>query len=110
EVHFFVPGTVTVPAAVKGFGVVFNGVEIDGSARLECFDADGTLLAEVLAPVSGPSGFAFAGAIITGPERIAFVRITAGSLAPQAGNIDDPAAGDDVVVMDDLVYGEPISL
>lgn len=110
EVHFFVPGTVSVPAAVKGFGVIFNGVELEDSARIECFDAWGVLIAEVAAPISGASGFSFIGAIMTGSERIASVVIHSGTLAPLAGNLDAPARGADVVVMDDVLYGEPISL
>lgn len=110
EVHFFVPGTITVPAAVKGFGVIFNGVEVAGAASIECYDADGVLIAEVAAPISGPSGFSFVGAIMTGPERIASVLIRSGTLAPLAGNVDAPWAGADIVVMDDFIYGEPISL
>ncbi|HMN95002.1 MAG TPA: hypothetical protein PKC43_00305 [Phycisphaerales bacterium] len=110
ETTFFVPGTITTPATVKGFGAIFNGVEILGSARIECFDALGAHLATVLAPVGGSSGFSFAGVVMTGAERIASVVIHSGTLAPLAGNVDDLLYGEDVVVMDDFIYGEPISL
>jgi hypothetical protein len=111
EALFFVPGTVTVPAAVRGFGVVFTDVDIDGTALIRAYNAADVLLAEVVAPAAlGSENFSFAGVTTTGLDRIARVEIVSGNHALLAGHFDDAGGGFDVVAMDDFVYGEPISL
>src|SRR5688572_21040367 len=114
---FFVAGSNgSVRAAVTGFGVIFTDVDKpDGSGPgtkrgnrasstlLQYFDADGRLLFSSFAPASpGNGGFSFLGIKFNDP-RIATVRITAGNVAP-GPNDDGP---DDVVMMDDFIYGEP---
>ena len=114
---FFVAGSDgTIRAAVNGFGVVFTDVDQpDGSGPgnkrgnrksstlLQFFDAEGRLLFSSFAPASpGNGGFSFFGIKFNDP-RIASVRITAGDVAP--GPNDDDT--NDVVMMDDFIYGEP---
>ncbi|MEA2302871.1 MAG: hypothetical protein QOH43_151 [Solirubrobacteraceae bacterium] len=103
DVHFFVPGTAT-PATTNAFGVVFTDVDTAGAAKLEFFDPAGALLDTVVAPPSPTGGLSFAGDTFTAGERVGRVRITSGSrsLAPVE------AAGEDVVAMDDFLYGEPL--
>jgi hypothetical protein len=96
---FFLPGTAT-QATTNAMGVVFTDVDQDGSAKLEYFDPNGKLLDTVVAPAAA-SGLSFAGETFTGGERVARVRITSGS-----GATTD-SAGQDAVVMDDFLYGEP---
>ena len=114
---FFVPGSNgNVRAAVSGFGAIFTDVDQpDGSGPgtkrgnrrastlVEFFGADGRLLFSSFVPASpGDAGFSFLG-IKFNDARIASVRITAGNVAP--GPDDD--AANDIVMMDDFIYGEP---
>jgi hypothetical protein len=117
DAAFFVAGSNgSVRAAVTGFGVIFTDVDQpDGSGPgtkrgnrgastlVQFFDADGMLLFSSFAPASpGDGNFSFLG-IKFNDARIASVRITAGNVAP-GPNDDD---GNDVVMMDDFIYGEP---
>ncbi len=117
DAAFFVAGSNgSVRAAVTGFGVIFTDVDQpDGSGPgtkrgnrgsstlVQFFDADGRLLFSSFAPASpGNGNFSFLG-IKFNDARIASVRITAGNVAP-GPNDDD---GNDVVMMDDFIYGEP---
>ncbi len=102
-VKFFVPGT-SLPAAVAGFGAVFTDVDT-AATTMEFFDQEGNVLAtrNALATTGDASlsflGFKFDSAVI------AEVRITAGNspLGP-----DDDNGASDVVVIDDLIFSEPV--
>jgi hypothetical protein len=114
---FFVPGSNgNVPATVSGFGVVFTDVDQpDGSGPsqkhgnrgastlLEFFGADGQLLFSSFVPASPGDGNQSFFGITFNDARIARVRITAGNVAP--GPDDD--SRNDIVMMDDFIYGEP---
>jgi hypothetical protein len=117
DTFFFVAGSNgQMRAAVTGFGVIFTDVDQpDGSGPgskrgnrgsstlMQFFGADGRLLFSSFVPASpGNGGFSFLGIKFNDP-RIASVRITAGNVAP--GPTDDKA--NDVVMMDDFIYGEP---
>jgi hypothetical protein len=111
-VEFFIPGTVTVPAGVTGFGAVFTDVDVAGSTKLTAFDSEGNVLASVEAPPAAGNGlFSFAAITSTGFEdRIAKVEIVSGNLPLGLGNLDNARTGADVVAMDDFIYGEPTNL
>jgi hypothetical protein len=114
EAVFFQPGTNgATPATVTGFGAVFTDVDQPdgskkrgnrrGSTLLKYFDADGKLLFSSFVPASpGDGSLSFFG-IVFDDARIAQVQITSGNVAP--GPDDD--GKQDVVVMDDFLYGEP---
>jgi hypothetical protein len=112
DVEFFVPGTTNVPAQVTGFGAVFTDVDQpDGSrhgkqrasTRMDFFGADGELLFSSAVPASpGDASLSFLG-IVFEDARIAGVRITSGNASPES--VD--GGKQDVVVMDDFLYGEP---
>ncbi|MGH8582480.1 MAG: hypothetical protein ACREWG_06740 [Gammaproteobacteria bacterium] len=116
DVHFFVPGGGDIPATTTGFGAVFTDVDQpDGSGPgkkrgnrrastlIEYFGADGDRLFSSFVPASpGDGSLSFFG-VVFDDARIARVRITSGNVAP--GPDDDRKQ--DVVVMDDFVYGEP---
>ena len=117
---FFVAGSNgTVRAAVTGFGAVFSDVDQpDGSGPgtkrgnrgastlVQFFDAEGRLLFSSFVPASpGNGGFSFLGIKFSDP-RISSVRIIAGNAAP--GPNDDDT--NDIVMMDDFIYGEPHKL
>jgi hypothetical protein len=107
DVWFFVPGSTTVPAAVTGFGAVFTSVTAENSTRLEFYAPDGALLYEravLWAPGSG--SLSFLGVSFYSGEVVGRVRIISGNAAlgpNEAGAVD-------VAVMDDFVYGEPVSV
>jgi len=107
DVQFFLPGQPTMPATVHAFGAVFTDVEEPGVTKLEFFDPANQLLATLFAPVSGPGGLAFVGASMQNGERIARVRLTSGNLSLGATSFD--GGGNDVVVMDDFIYAEPLA-
>ena len=117
EALFFLPGTNGASAAtVTGFGAVFTDVDQpDGhgpskkkgnrgaSTLIEYFDADGKLLYSSFVPPSpGDGNLSFFG-VVFNDALIARVRITTGNVAP--GPDDTPQQ--DVVMMDDFIYGEP---
>ena len=120
EALFFIPGSNgNMPASVSGFGAVFTDVDQpDGSGPgskhgnrrastlVEFFSADGQLLFSSFVPASpGNGGLSFMG-IKFSDARIASVRITTGDGAP--GPDDD--SKNDIVMMDDFIYGEPQAL
>lgn len=105
ELRFFVPGTST-PATVKGVGVVVTDVDVSAATRMACYDAFGRLLLErAFLTTPGNGSLSFLGVTTTGAD-IARVVLTLGegTLGP-----DDVTQGgaDDLVVLDDIVYGEP---
>jgi len=115
EASFSIPGTNgTAPAAVRGFGAVFTDVDKPdgtgvagaaqkGSTHIDYFDKNGKLLFTSFVPAApGDGGLSFFG-IKFDDARIASVRITAGNVAP--GPNDDQQ--NDIVMMDDFIYGEP---
>lgn len=117
EVDFFRAGGGDIPAVSKGFGVVFTDVDQpDGSGPggkrgnrksstlIEYFGINGELLFSSFVPASpGDGGQSFFGVVFP-DARIARVRITSGDVAPGP----DDTAKQDVVVMDDFIYGEPV--
>jgi hypothetical protein len=117
EAQFFIPGTNgAAPAAVRGFGAVFTDVDRPNGNRsgqplvthipstlIRYFGADGSLLFTGFAPASpGDASLSFFGIVFEDP-RIARVVIVTGNVAP--GPNDDDRH--DIVVMDDVLYGEP---
>jgi hypothetical protein len=120
DTFFFVAGSNGgVRAGVTGFGAIFSDVDQpDGSGPggkrgnrgsstlVQFFGADGRLLFSSFVPASpGDGGFSFLGIKFNDP-RITSVRIIAGDVAP--GPNDD--ATNDIVMMDDFIYGEPHKL
>jgi len=105
DVSFFIPGFST-PAFTTGFGVVFTDVEVANTTSLEFFDANDVSIYSEVAPVAGNQGLSFLGAIGDAPG-ISRVRITSGvNTIVSNGVLGNP--NDDVVVMDDFIYGEPV--
>ena len=121
EALFFVPGfNGAFPATVRGFGAIFtdvdepNGIGPLGrrgnprgaSTLIEYFDENAKLIFSSFVPASpGDASLSFFG-IVFDEAVIARVRITTGNAAP--GPNDDTE--NDIVMMDDFIYGEPQQL
>jgi len=96
------------PALVRGFGIAFSDVDLADKTTIQLFAQDGTSLGSYSAPVrSDAGGLSFVGVSFT-DAIIARVRITLGTGALGA-NVNDITAGGtaDLVVLDNLIYGEP---
>jgi hypothetical protein len=107
EITFVIPGT-SIPATVKGFGLVFADVDsATGGNRslIRVYGADGRQLSAASAPVLD-NGLSFVGISFNAGERIARVVIESGN-APLSATNADGVNGVDVVAMDDFIYGEP---
>lgn len=108
DVNFFVPGTST-PATVKGFGLVLTDVDVASTTAVQFFDAGNTSMGKLLAPALS-SGFSFLGGFVgNGQTRIARVRVTLGNTSAATGQLDNNGTSD-IVVADDLIYGEPLDV
>jgi uncharacterized repeat protein (TIGR01451 family) len=105
DIRFFVPGT-TAPATVTGFGAVFT--DVDTVATIELFDIFSTSLGVFNVPVSPSGGLSFLGVSDLPGGPIFHVRITTGNAALGAGVVD--GVGTDLVVMDDFIYSEPLTV
>jgi hypothetical protein len=107
DVNFFVPGT-SIPGTTTAFGVIFVDVETAGGTRVEFFDPNNTLIYSRDALLTGNQGFGFLGAVANAGERISRVRITSGiNTIVSNGVLGNP--NDDVVVMDDFLYAQPLA-
>jgi hypothetical protein len=107
EVTFLIPGT-SIPATVKGFGMVVADVDsATGGNRtlIRVYGTDGAQLAAASAGVQD-GGLSFVGISFNAGERIARVVIESGNAALSASN-NDGVDGVDIVAMDDFIYGEP---
>jgi hypothetical protein len=93
---------------VRGFGIVLSDVDVATRTTIELFAQDGSSLGVYQAPVrSDAGGMSFVGVTYV-DAIIARVRITLGTGALGA-TVNDISAGGtvDVVVLDNLIYGEP---
>jgi hypothetical protein len=89
----------------RAFGGVFSDVDFANTTSLTFFDASNASRGTFLAPVSGATneGISFLG-VDFGSATVSRVRITNGDRALAAGVVLQ-----DLVVMDDFIYGEPIA-
>lgn len=105
DVSFFMPGT-NKAANVRAFGSVFSDVDLTNLTSIEYFDAGGQSLGKYFVPAAaGNQTISFLGVVFDAPV-VRRVRITNGNVALAAGTIDN--AVNDVVVMDDFLYSEPV--
>jgi hypothetical protein len=107
NLQFRVAGSATL-AAVTGFGVVFVDVDLEHASSIELFDKDRNSLGRFEAPRrSDANGLSFVGAKFDA-AIVAFVTITCGNGALGAGVNDITEGGAlDLVVIDNVIYGEP---
>ena len=103
---FSIPGSGGAGAAgVRGFGAVFSDVDVFGETTIEYFDTSDVSLGVFDVPAfSGDQTFSFFGITTDVSEPlIGSVRIVTGNAA--LGPDESPTI--DLVVMDDVFYGEP---
>jgi len=106
DVTFFDPGTNTA-ATTSAFGAIFVDVEVAGISRIQFFDENNLQIFSRDVLVAGNQGLSFLGGMADAGEKIARVRITSGLNTIVAnGVLGNP--NDDVVVMDDFLYAEPV--
>ena len=112
DVTFSLPGSGgATPATVDGFGAVFSDVDLANTTTIELFDAGGSSLAPAFpvlqgTPTTAPTAsLSFLGLRANAGERIARVRIVTGNQA--LGPVDSNGNPNDLVAMDDFIYGEP---
>jgi hypothetical protein len=107
ELRFRIPGTDTA-AVVQSFGAVIVDVDKANVSRLQAYDKDDRLIADVPAATrKDPDEYTLVGVRFDRPA-IARVVLTLGD-TPIGAGIDDVTQGGtkDVVVLDDLLYSEP---
>lgn len=109
DVNFFVPGS-TTPALVRAFGSVFSDVDLANTTSIQYFDASNNSLGTFFAPqsVGVSEGLSFLGVDFSSAV-ISRVRITNGNAALGAGVLDNNGNPNDLVVMDDFLYSEPLA-
>ncbi|HSI37205.1 MAG: PEP-CTERM sorting domain-containing protein [Phycisphaerae bacterium] len=108
DVSFFVPGTTTA-ATTSAFGLIFTDVEVAGLTKIEFFDASNALIFSRDALVAGNQGLSFLGGVANAGEQIGRVRITSGANTIVSNGVLGNQI-DDIVVMDDFLYAEPLAL
>ena len=106
DVFFYIPGT-NVPATVSGFGVVFSDADVLNKSGIICYGVDGTPIAMALAPTAN-GGLSFVGVSFNAGERISHVKIGGGTRILAPTNVEG-VNNNDLVAMDDFIYGEPRS-
>ena len=109
---FFDPAQQEKSALVDGFGAVFTDVDLADATAIAYYDAAGKLLLKLaVKPQPGSQGLSFAGAHFPA-NCVSFVKLTSGTDALGATVYDDPENAEnpiDLVVMDDFIFGEPVS-
>jgi len=104
DVNFFIPGSSTA-AVTSGFGAVFTDVDVANTTSIEFFNVSNASLGQFFAPNAvGDETLSFLGVRFTEGSVISRVRITSGNQILAPGN-----TANDLVVMDDFIYAEPIA-
>lgn len=106
DVLFYAPGTMTA-ATTSAFAAIFVDVEVAAQTKIEFFDESNSIIFSRDALVAGNQGLSFLGAVANAGERISRVRLTSGmNTLISNGVLGNP--NDDIVVMDDFLYAEPL--
>ena len=86
----------------RGFGSVFTDVDLSNVTSLSFFDGNNALLDTIFVPAGPNGGLSFLG-VDYGSAVVSRVRVTSGNAA-----LGLPESSNDLVVMDDFVYAEPV--
>src|SRR5262249_18194952 len=99
-----------------GFGAVFLNVELPNTTSIEYFDGGGNSLGKFFVPPTGKGGAVFLGELFNNPI-VTNVVLTLGTdvlfkfdgtTFSSTGAVDNPAAGHNLVAVDDWFYPEPV--
>lgn len=103
DVNFFIPGSATA-ALTSGFGAVFTDVDLANTTSIEFFNMLNASLGQFFVPNAiGNETLSFLGVRFTEGSVISRVRINSGNQILASGN-----TANDLVVMDDFIYAEPV--
>lgn len=103
DVNFFISGSST-SALTSGFGAVFTDVDLANTTSIEFFSSLNASLGQFFVPsFTGNETLSFLGVRFTEGSVVSRVRITNGNQILAPGN-----TANDLVVMDDFIYGEPV--
>jgi hypothetical protein len=96
-------------ASVKGFGAVFSDVDLNNSTSLEFFNGTKSLGKYFVPPHNTTSSFSFLGVYFKNGETITRVLVShKGFLSGGSKDVTDNGP-DDLIVLDDFLYSEPIA-
>lgn len=96
----------TTEAAVNAFGMVFSDVDLPNSVSLEFFNGSKSLGKFFVPAHNGTSKFSFLGVQF---QQAPVTHVVVHHLGVLAGGKDVSQGGsDDLVVIDDLIYSEPV--
>ena len=108
DVGFEVAGQ-SVAASVQGFGIVFSDVDVANNSYLEFYSGDKNLGRFYVPVHDSKSGFSFLGVYFKN-DRVTRVRVSHGNGILNTGGKDISNGGsNDLVIMDDFLYDEPIA-
>jgi len=108
DVGFQVAGK-TIPASVKGFGIVFSDVDVANDSWMEFYDGNINLGRFFVPPHDASSTFSFLGVYFK-DRKVTRVEVSHGSGALNSGQKDISNGGPkDLVILDDFLYDEPVS-
>jgi hypothetical protein len=96
-------------AAVKGFGAVFSDVDLNNSTSLEFFNGAKSLGKYFVPPHNATGSFSFLGVYFKNGETITRVLVShKGFLSGGSKDVTDNGP-DDLIVLDDFLYSEPLA-
>jgi hypothetical protein len=97
-----------IVASVKGFGAVFSDVDLDNSTSLEFFNGTKSLGKYFVLPHNSNNSFSFLGVYFKNNETITKILVShKGFLTGGAKDVTDNGP-DDLIVLDDFLYSEPV--
>jgi len=98
----------SVKTLSRGLGVVFNSVQLEDTTSMTLYDQNDNVIFEQFVETGEQSSLSFLGAVFDDPT-IAYAQITAGTDPVSLAN-GVSLSPIDFVVMDDFIFGEPISV
>ena len=106
EIDFAVAGQTTA-ASVKGFGIVFTDVDKDNTTALEFFDGTNSLGKFFVPAHDNTTAYSFLGVHF---ENRKITRVQVSHQGTLTGGGKDVSQGgtNDLIVMDDFIYSEPV--
>ena len=107
EVGFEVAGQART-AAVKGFGAVFSDVDLANSTSLEFFNGTKSLGKFFVPAHDGTSSFSFLGVYFKNAERVTKVKVSHDGFLTQGQKDISDGGPNDLIVLDDFLYSEPV--